>query len=333
MYLCNASYKIITKILANRLKKILPNLISENQGGFVPKQQITDNVILVQEAIHSSIQRNGKAMVIKLDMANAFDRVNHQYLVAILQKFRISIKFINIIMECISNPWTAPLINGRPSRYFHSTRGLRQGCPLSPFLYINMAETLSIQLESQRNKREIIGISIARGIKEINHSLFANDTLLIGGASSIIARRFKKILDVFLVVSGGLLNNKKCRIYTWNVSLNVMQRIYQIMDIPIQWKWRHFTYLRLPLEKEGVKTEVWNKQIEKMRGQLQSWGLMWLNLAGRTILIKALLLALPIYQYTIILAPASIHKQMELIMRGFLWQGGKQDTKKFSLVR
>lgn len=60
---------------------------------------------------------------------------------------------------------------------------------------------------------------------------------------------------------------------------------------------------------------------------------MWLSLAGRTILIKSLLSALPIYQYTIILAPASIHKQMELIMRGFLWQGGKQDTKKFSLVR
>eukprot|EP00253_Pinus_taeda_P030711 PITA_30711 len=152
------------------------------------------------EAIHRSIQINEKGMVIKLDMANAFDRFNHQYLVTVLQKFRISIKFLNTIMECISNPWTAPLINGRPSRYFHNTRGLRKGCPLSPFLYIIMAETLSIQLEIQRNKREITGISIARGIKEINHSLFANDTLLIGGASSITVRRFKKILDVFLAV-------------------------------------------------------------------------------------------------------------------------------------
>ena len=98
-----------------------------------------------------------------------------------------------------------------------------------------------------------------------------------------------------------------------------MKRISQIMDTPIQKNWSHFSYLGLLLAKEVLKSETWNKQIEKMKGNLQSWGLMWLNLAGRTIFIKALLSALPIYQYVVILAPASIHKQMELIMRGFLW--------------
>lgn len=116
-------------------------------------------------------------MIIKLDMANAFDRVDHQFMADVLRKFGISKNFISIIMECISNPWTAPLINGRPNSYFKSTRGLRQGYPLSPFLYIIMAETLSIHLENLRNQKEITGISIERGIKEINHSLFADDTL------------------------------------------------------------------------------------------------------------------------------------------------------------
>eukprot|EP00253_Pinus_taeda_P008823 PITA_08823 len=106
--LCNVSYKIVTKILSNRLKKLLPYLISENQGGFVPKRQITDNVILIQESIHSSINRKERGMIIKLDMENTFDRVNHQFLADVLKKFGISSKFISIIMECISNPWTAP---------------------------------------------------------------------------------------------------------------------------------------------------------------------------------------------------------------------------------
>jgi len=299
----------------------------------VPRRQITDNVILIQEAMHSSINRKEKGMIIKLDMANAFDRVNHQFLKAVLGKFGISDTFISRIMECISFPWTAPLINGRPSNFFRSSRGLRQGCPLSPFLYIIMAETLSIHLENLRRQKEITGISIVRGIKGINHSLFSNDTLLIGGASSLMERRFKKTLELFLQVSGGKLNNNKCMIYTWNIPRQIIQRISTILDIPAQRNWSHFMYLGLPLAKESVKTEIWVKLIEKLRGKLQSWGVSWLNLAGRTILIKAILSALPIYQFATTLALASTHKHMELIIRSFLWQGGRQDSKKFSLVK
>eukprot|EP00253_Pinus_taeda_P032656 PITA_32656 len=330
--LCNVSYKTITKIIANRLKNLLPSIISENRGGFVPKRQIIDNVILIQEAIHSSLIKGERGMIIKLDMANAFDRVDHSFLSAALRKFGFSSKAVDIIRGCISDPWTAPLINGRLGNSFKSTRGLRQGCPLSPFLFIIMAETLSIHLEDLRLKREIVGVSIERGLKEINHSLFADDTLLIGGASSLMARRFKRVLDAFLQASGGKLNNRKCKIYTWNVPPQIQQRISHNFDIPLQRNWSSFSYLGLPLEKEHIKAGVWTKHIEKMRGLLQSWGVTWLNLAGRTILIKAVLSGLPIYQYVVMMAPASIHKHMELIMRSFLWQGGKQDTKKFSLV-
>eukprot|EP00253_Pinus_taeda_P014197 PITA_14197 len=313
--LCNVSYKILTKILANRLKKLLPHLISENQGGFVPSRQITDNVILIQEAIHSSFNRGERGMIIKLDMANAFDSVDHSFLTETLKRFGISKNFISIINGCISNPWTAPLINGRPNNYFRSSRGLRQGCPLSPFLFIIIAETLSIHLENLRRQKEITGIRIERGTKEINHSLFADDTLLIGGASSLMAKRFKKLLDAFLVASGGKLNNRKCKIYTWNFPLQIQQIISLILEIPVQMNWSFFSYLALPLAKETIKAEIWVKHIERMRGLLQSWGVSWLNLVGRVILIKAILSALPIYQYAVIMAPASIHKHMEIILR------------------
>ena len=99
--LCNLSYKILIKILENRMKKLLPEIISENQGGFVPKRKITDNVIIIQEAIHSSIQRKERGMIVKLDMANAFDRVNHNFLAADFKKFGFSINFIEIIQACI----------------------------------------------------------------------------------------------------------------------------------------------------------------------------------------------------------------------------------------
>lgn len=98
-----------------------------------------------------------------------------------------------------------------------------------------------------------------------------------------------------------------------------MQKISQIIEIPIQERWTHFFYLGLPIPKKNLKAKLRIKQVEKMKYKIQKGGMMWLNMAGRVILIKALLMALPIYQYSIILAPASAHKQMELIIRGFLW--------------
>ena len=114
-------------------------------------------------------------------MANAFDRANHPYLMAVLQKLGFSREIIEVIQACISTPWIAPLINGRPSEFFQSTRGLRKGCPLSPFLYIIMVETLTRALEKQRKEINITRLRIEKRVKTINHSLFADDTLLLGG--------------------------------------------------------------------------------------------------------------------------------------------------------
>ena len=93
--LCNIGYKIITKIMANRLKHILPYLIPENQGGFVKGRKIWDNIILVQEAIHSSQKNGEKGMAVKLDLANAFDRVSHSFLYQVMKRFGFTLEFIS----------------------------------------------------------------------------------------------------------------------------------------------------------------------------------------------------------------------------------------------
>ena len=92
--LCNVSYKIITKIMANRIKNIMPKIISINQGGFARQRHIMINVILLWEAIHSNKKRKEKGMVIKIDMANKFDRVRHEFLFQVMQHFGIDKKLI-----------------------------------------------------------------------------------------------------------------------------------------------------------------------------------------------------------------------------------------------
>jgi hypothetical protein len=217
--LCNVSYKIISKIIANRLKPFLPSLISPNQGRFVEKRKMVDNIILVQEAIHSSQLRGDKGMAIKIDMANAFDQVRHRFLLAVLTRFDFNEQFISWVSACIHCPWMAPLVNGRPTPFFKVSRGLRWGCPLSSIFYILMDEALNKRLDIERRNKTIPGIKIAQGVKRHNNSQFAEDTILLGGPSSIIARRFKWIMDDYTTTSGGLVNEAKSQIYAWNTNL------------------------------------------------------------------------------------------------------------------
>ena len=111
--------------MANRLKPLLGKLISPLQGGFVKGRHILDNVIQVLEAMHSSFHRNEKGMLIKLDMANSFDRVKLSFLYKVLNSFGFSYAFINLIKACTDKPWMAPLVNGRPTNLFQASRGLR----------------------------------------------------------------------------------------------------------------------------------------------------------------------------------------------------------------
>ena len=133
-------------------------------------------------------------MLIKLDMKNAFDCVKLSFIYKFFLSFGFSVKFVNLIKACRDRPWIAPLVNGRPSDFFQASRGLHQGCPLSPFLYILMEETLSRKLKVEKEASYIPGIKIERGVEPVNHALFADDSLLLGGASLKIAHAFNEIL-------------------------------------------------------------------------------------------------------------------------------------------
>jgi hypothetical protein len=163
--LCNIGYKVITKVLANRLKAVLPGIIPENQGGFIQGRHISDNIVLVHEAIHSSINRKEKGMVIKLDLTNAFDRVCHALLFQVMRRFGFEPGVLSWVKVCISAPWISPLVNGRAAEFFQASRGLCQGCPLSPLLYAIQAAALSFQLEHSRTHQDLLGLRIAKGVK------------------------------------------------------------------------------------------------------------------------------------------------------------------------
>jgi hypothetical protein len=165
----------------------MPKLISSNQGGFMQNRQIVDNIVCVQEAIHSSVTSKNKGMVINIYMENSFDCVCHSFFSWLMEKLSFNTSFITMVDACIWKPWIDPLVNGCPTSFFQISRGLHQGYPLSPLIFLIIVVTLSRKLEFERISGNSIGLQIARGVKNINHSQFVDDALLLGGASSIIA--------------------------------------------------------------------------------------------------------------------------------------------------
>jgi len=270
--LCNTSYKLITKIISIRLKNILPDIIPENQGGFIKGRKILDNIVLVQEVVHSSGQIKEKGMVIKLDLANAFDRVRHDFLFTVMTKMGFPITFINWVKACIACPRIAPLVNGRSTEFFNASRGLRQGCPLSPLLYAIQASVLSFQLEFCQQVQTLPGLRMVHNVKDINHAQFADDTLLLGGASINSARSFKKVLDIYKEASGSKINYSKSTIYGWNCLVKDLAIIARLLEMKVCQTWESFKYLGIPIFKSTPKVGHWMALLDKLKHRIHAWG-------------------------------------------------------------
>nr|XP_027124324.1 uncharacterized protein LOC113741027 [Coffea arabica] len=183
--LCSMLYKIISKILANRLKPVLDKCISKNQSAFIPDRQILDNVIIAQEYMqYLKNKRLGEEgyMAIKLDMAKAYDRVEWHFLKAMMLKMGFCAKWVHWISRCMETVSYSFNCNGEVKGFVKPGRGIRQGDPLSPYLFLICSEGFSNLLQRSTEDRSLKGVKISRQGPSITHLFFADDSLIFCGA-------------------------------------------------------------------------------------------------------------------------------------------------------
>jgi hypothetical protein len=240
--LCNLCYKIISKLIARRLRPFLSKALSEEQLGFLKGRQILDAIGVAQECIHTIKTKKLKAILLKLDLKKAFDCINWNFLHLILIQSGFGIITTNWIMGCISSATMAVLINGEATKTFHCERGLRQGCPLSPLLFIFILEGLSILLKNKQADGLLKGIKVA-GLTHILHILFVDDVLILSNANLAEWTTIHSILISFCDVSGLEINVHKSVFLVSNVQDPLqtdLKELYGITSLELS---KGFSYL------------------------------------------------------------------------------------------
>ena len=135
-----------------------------------------------------------------------------------MEAFGFSRRWINLIYQCISTPKFSILINGTPEGFFNASRGIRQGDPISPFLFIIMAETLGRAIKYAQTNFKIHGIPVADNVEHTTHQQFADDTITAGLSTIPEAKSFKSILDKYTKASGQIINVNKSKIFFPNTN-------------------------------------------------------------------------------------------------------------------
>lgn len=214
--LCSVLYKILSKVLANRLKRILSQIITGNQVAFVPERSINDNVLIAFEIIHciqKSVRVSENNVALKLDISKAYDRVDWGYLKKRMQAMGFCSKWVSWMMMCVSTISYEVCFNGTNIGPINPSRGIRQGVPLSPYLFLFCVEGLSLALSKAVSEEVIHGVKISSSAQVISHLLFADDSFLFFRANNHETEAVKVILEEYASLSGQSINYQKSRIF------------------------------------------------------------------------------------------------------------------------
>ncbi|WRX14697.1 Reverse transcriptase domain - like 10 [Theobroma cacao] len=316
--LCTVLNKIVTKLLANRLSKILPSIISENQSGFVNGRLISDNILLAQELVSKlDAKARGGNVALKLDMAKAYDRLNWDFLYLMMKQFGFNDRWISLIKACISNCWFSLLINGSLIGYFKSERGLRQGDSISPFLFILAADYLSRGINQLFSRHKSLHY-LSGCFMPISHLAFADDIIIFTNGCRPALQKILVFLQEYEKVSGQQVNHQKSCFITANGCPMTRRQIiahttgFQHKTLPV-------IYLGAPLHKGPKKVALFDSLISKIRDRISGWENKTLSPGGRITLLRSVLSSLPMFLLQVLKPPVVVIEKIERLFNSFLW--------------
>jgi len=278
----------------------------------VKDRQILDGVLIANEVVDEARKLKKKLMLFKVDFEKAYDPVDWGYLDAVMCEMTFPVLWRKWLKECVTTTTASILVNGSPIEEFPLERGLRQGDPLSPFLFLLAAEGLNVMMyavvEADLFKGYGVGLT---NFVVVSHLQFADDTLLLGEKSWANVRALRAVLLLFEAMSGLKVNFHKSMLVGVNISDSWLAEAALILHCKVG----HvpFAYLGLSIGGDPRRLAFWDPIVHTVKSRLSGWKSCYLSFGGRLTLLKFVLTSLPIYALSFFKAPPGIISSIESI--------------------
>ncbi|KAJ0454037.1 putative RNA-directed DNA polymerase [Helianthus annuus] len=311
--------KVISKILANRLKRVLDSIISPSQSAFISGRYILDGPLIVNEIQNWAKKAKRKIFLLKIDFEKAYDNINWNFLIDILRQMGFSEKWCLWIKGVVSSARASVLVNGSPTFEFKCHKGMRQGDPISPFLFVIVMEALSCMIVRACGLGILKGVSLPNGGPVVSHLFYADDAVIMGEWSRENVLNVVRILRCFHICSGLKINLSKSNLFgvgSQQVEVEEMADVVGCRADAFPFK-----FLGLSVGANMGRISSWRPVFDVFEKRLSLWKASTLSLGGRVTLIRSVLESLPNYFLSLYLAPVKVIRDLESIIRKFLWGG------------
>ncbi|KAJ9538568.1 hypothetical protein OSB04_031301 [Centaurea solstitialis] len=295
-------YMLVATILAERLKKVIGKVISLTQSAFIKKRHILDGVLVADEFLIDSLENMG-----------------------------FGTKWRRWIEACLKSSTMSVLVNGSPTKEFGMERGLRQGDPLAPFLFLIVEENQNILFEEACEKGIFEGLKIGQEEITVSHLLYADDAIFFGKWSKSNLKILIKILECFHLLSGLKINLRKSKLYGVGVNDEIV--LEWAREMGCEGGVLPFIYLGFPVGASLNKVRNWISVLDKVKKKLDSWKVKWISFGGRLTLVKLVLGSLSLYYLSLFRAPCGVLSELETIRNHFFWGTGECGKGKLVWVK
>ena len=319
----NTDYKILTKLLANRLQKVIGNIVSEDQVGYIKGRQLTQNCRKIIDVFEITASQTDPGIAMFLDFEKAFDTVDHRFMLNTLAGYNFGPVFCKWIEILYNKPLTSVMNNGYTTDSIEITRGIRQGCPISALLFVLVAEVMAIQI---RNDKSIKGIQIESST--ITISQMADDTtLFLSNLSSV--KQSLEILRHFQKCAGLKLNNEK----TKAIQLGRNTVAYQD-KFGLNWNDEviKVTGVLVGKDMDKIVRETLETKITRVKNLLSIWKAHNLTIKGKITVIKSRVMPILLYVVATYPIPSEFIDRIDKLFFDFIWPNGKHHVKKKVLI-